>query len=546
MTKYVCITGGVVSSLGKGITAASLGRLLKARGYRVSICKLDPYLNVDPGTMNPYQHGEVYVTADGGETDLDVGHYERFIDEALSKDNNATSGQIYLRVLDRERAGDYHGGTVQIIPHITDEIKNRVQAAAQRTNPDVLIVEIGGTVGDMEGQPFLEAIRQMRLDVGAENCAFIHVTLVPYIVGAGELKSKPTQHSVKELLSLGIQPDILVCRADRPIGQEIREKIARFCNVATDCVIENTTAPSLYAIPLMLEQQGLCRAVCRRLGLADRTPDLSAWEALVEREQHPKTSCTIAVVGKYVQLQDAYLSITEALRHGGIGQDAQVHIQYVDAETVTEDNAAQLLAGAQGILIPGGFGNRGLDGKLAAIHYARTHRAPLLGICLGMQMAVVEFARHVLGYQDAHSSEADPATTHPVIDLMPDQVGNRLGGTLRLGAYPCAIQPGTLAHRLYGKPEILERHRHRYEFNNAYRIPFQEAGMVFSGINPQRDLVEIAELPDHPFFIGVQFHPEFQSRPDRPHPLFLGFVAAALAYGQKGAKPSCSQSGAML
>ena len=546
MTKYVCITGGVVSSLGKGITAASLGRLLKARGYRVSICKLDPYLNVDPGTMNPYQHGEVYVTADGGETDLDVGHYERFIDEALSKDNNATSGQIYLRVLDRERAGDYHAGTVQIIPHITDEIKNRVQAAAQRTNPDVLIVEIGGTVGDMEGQPFLEAIRQMRLDVGAENCAFIHVTLVPYIVGAGELKSKPTQHSVKELLSLGIQPDILVCRADRPIGQEIREKIARFCNVATDCVIENTTAPSLYAIPLMLEQQGLCRAVCRRLGLADRTPDLSAWEALVEREQHPKTSCTIAVVGKYVQLQDAYLSITEALRHGGIGQDAQVHIQYVDAETVTEDNAAQLLAGAQGILIPGGFGNRGLDGKLAAIHYARTHRAPLLGICLGMQMAVVEFARHVLGYQDAHSSEADPATTHPVIDLMPDQVGNRLGGTLRLGAYPCAIQPGTLAHRLYGKPEILERHRHRYEFNNAYRIPFQEAGMVFSGINPQRNLVEIAELPDHPFFIGVQFHPEFQSRPDRPHPLFLGFVAAALAYGQKGAKPSCSQSGAML
>lgn len=546
MTKYVCITGGVVSSLGKGITAASLGRLLKARGYRVSICKLDPYLNVDPGTMNPYQHGEVYVTADGGETDLDVGHYERFIDEALSKDNNATSGQIYLRVLDRERAGDYHGGTVQIIPHITDEIKNRVQAAAQRTTPDVLIVEIGGTVGDMEGQPFLEAIRQMRLDVGAENCAFIHVTLVPYIVGAGELKSKPTQHSVKELLSLGIQPDILVCRADRPIGQEVREKIARFCNVATDCVIENTTAPSLYAIPLMLEQQGLCRAVCRRLGLADRTPDLSAWEALVEREQHPKTSCTIAVVGKYVQLQDAYLSITEALRHGGIGQDAQVHIQYVDAETVTEDNAAQLLAGAQGILIPGGFGNRGLDGKLAAIHYARTHRAPLLGICLGMQLAVVEFARHVLGYQDAHSSEADPATTHPVIDLMPDQVGNRLGGTLRLGAYPCAIQPGTLAHRLYGKPEILERHRHRYEFNNAYRIPFQEAGMVFSGINPQRNLVEIAELPDHPFFIGVQFHPEFQSRPDRPHPLFLGFVAAALAYGQKGAKPSCSQSGAML
>ena len=534
MTKYVCITGGVVSSLGKGITAASLGRLLKARGYRVSICKLDPYLNVDPGTMNPYQHGEVYVTADGGETDLDVGHYERFIDEALSKDNNATSGQIYLRVLDRERAGDYHGGTVQIIPHITDEIKNRVRAAAQRTNPDVLIVEIGGTVGDMEGQPFLEAIRQMRLDVGAENCAFIHVTLVPYIVGAGELKSKPTQHSVKELLSLGIQPDILVCRADRPIGREIREKIARFCNVATDCVIENTTAPSLYAIPLMLEQQGLCRAVCRRLGLADRTPDLSAWEGLVEREQHPKTSCTIAVVGKYVQLQDAYLSITEALRHGGIGQDAQVHIQYVDAETVTEDNAAQLLAGAQGILIPGGFGNRGLDGKLAAIHYARTHRAPLLGICLGMQMAVVEFARHVLGYQDAHSSEADPATTHPVIDLMPDQVGNRLGGTLRLGAYPCAIQPGTLAHRLYGKPEILERHRHRYEFNNAYRIPFQEAGMVFSGINPQRNLVEIAELPDHPFFIGVQFHPEFQSRPDRPHPLFLGFVAAALAYGQKG------------
>ncbi len=533
MTKYVFITGGVVSSLGKGITAASLGRLLKARGYGVSICKLDPYLNVDPGTMNPYQHGEVYVTEDGGETDLDVGHYERFIDEALSKGNNATSGQIYLRVLDRERAGDYNGGTVQIIPHITDEIKLRIQTAAQRTRPDVLIVEIGGTVGDIEGQPFLEAIRQMRHDVGAENCAFIHVTLVPYIGGAGELKSKPTQHSVKELLSLGIQPDILVCRADRPIGEDIREKIARFCNVAADCVIENTTAPSLYAVPLMLEKEGLCRVVCRRLGLEDRNADLAAWEALVQREQHPERSCTVAVVGKYVQLQDAYLSITEALRHGGIGCNARVHIRYVDAEAVTEDNAAQMLAGAEGILIPGGFGNRGLNGKMAAIRYAREQGVPMLGICLGMQMAVVEFARHVLGYGDAHSTEADPDTTHPIIDLMPDQVGNRLGGTLRLGGYPCLIQPGTLAHRLYGKREILERHRHRYEFNNAYRAAFQAAGMVFSGINPQRDLVEIAELPGHPFFIGVQFHPEFQSRPDRPHPLFLGFVQAALSYGKE-------------
>lgn len=536
-TKFVFITGGVVSSLGKGITAAALGRLLKCRGYSVSVCKLDPYLNVDPGTMNPYQHGEVYVTDDGAETDLDIGHYERFIDETLSRDNNATSGQIYQTVIERERAGGYHGGTVQIIPHITDEITARILRAARRTNPDVLIVEIGGTVGDIEGQPFLEAIRQLRWSVGAQNSVFVHVTLIPYLHAAGELKSKPTQHSVKELLSIGIQPDILVCRSEMPVPKEMREKIARFCNVDADCVIQNLNAPSLYAVPLLLEEEGLCRAICRKLGLAQREPALAAWREMVHREQFPQKECRIALVGKYVQLQDAYLSIVESLKHAGIANDTRVKIAMVQAEDVQAENAAALLGAADGILIPGGFGTRGLEGKIAAARYARENGVPLLGICLGMQMAVVEYARNVLGYADANSSEVDPKTQYPVIDLMEDQRQNvdaesgamKIGGTLRLGGYDCVLAPNTLAARLYGKPLVRERHRHRYEFNNAFRAAFEGAGMVLSGCNPQRDLVEIVELPDHPFYIGVQFHPEFQSRPDKPHPLFVGLVAAALA-----------------
>ena len=536
-TKFVFITGGVVSSLGKGITAAALGRLLKCRGYSVSVCKLDPYLNVDPGTMNPYQHGEVYVTDDGAETDLDIGHYERFIDETLSRDNNATSGQIYQTVIERDRAGGYHGGTVQIIPHITDEITARILRAAQRTNPDVLIVEIGGTVGDIEGQPFLEAIRQLRWSVGAQNSVFVHVTLIPYLHAAGELKSKPTQHSVKELLSIGIQPDILVCRSEMPVPKEMREKIARFCNVDADCVIQNLNAPSLYAVPLLLEEEGLCRAICRKLGLAQREPALAAWREMVHREQFPQKECRIALVGKYVQLQDAYLSIVESLKHAGIANDTRVKIAMVQAEDVQAENAAALLGAADGILIPGGFGTRGLEGKIAAARYARENGVPLLGICLGMQMAVVEYARNVLGYADANSSEVDPKTQYPVIDLMEDQRQNvdaesgamKIGGTLRLGGYDCVLAPNTLAARLYGKPLVRERHRHRYEFNNAFRAAFEGAGMVLSGCNPQRDLVEIVELPDHPFYIGVQFHPEFQSRPDKPHPLFVGLVAAALA-----------------
>ena len=531
MTKYVFITGGVVSSLGKGITAAGLGRLLKCRGYSVSVCKLDPYLNVDPGTMNPYQHGEVYITDDGAETDLDVGHYERFIGIELSRANNATSGQIYSTVIERERRGEYQGGTVQIIPHITDEIQRRIKKAAEETNPDVLIVEIGGTVGDIEGQPFLEAIRQMRWREGAGNCAFIHVTLIPYISAAGELKSKPTQHSVKELLSIGIQPDIIVCRADRQIGDSIRGKIAQFCNVAPECVIENLSAPSLYSVPLMLEDNGLCQVVLHQLGMAQKEPDLTVWRQIVDRELHPHQRCRIAIVGKYVQLQDAYLSISEALKHAGICKDARINIEYIDAEEVTEKNADQLLGEMDGIIIPGGFGSRGLSGKQAAITYARTHRVPLLGICLGMQMMAVEFARNGLGKANANTTEVDPSTPDPIIDLMPDQVNNlhNIGGTLRLGGYDCAITPGTLAHRLYGKATIRERHRHRYEFNNGYLSAFEENGMLASGRNVARGLVEILELKDHPFMIGVQFHPELKSRPDAPHPLFVGLVEAALA-----------------
>lgn len=535
-TKLICITGGVVSSLGKGITAAALGRLLKSRGYSVSICKLDPYLNIDPGTMNPYQHGEVFVTDDGGETDLDMGHYERFIDEMLSKRNNATTGQIYSTVLERERRGDYKGTTVQIIPHITDEIKRRIACVIGHAKPDVLIIEIGGTVGDIESQPFLEAIRQMKIERPLGDSCFIHVTLVPYISAAGELKSKPTQHSVKELLSIGIQPDILVCRSEQSMGEDMKRKIALFCNVIPGNVIENRDAKSIYEVPLLLEQNGLCAAVCRTLLLDERTPHLDAWREMVARELHPAHTCTIALVGKYVELHDAYLSIAEALRHGGINEGAKVHIKYVSAEDVAARGALALLSDVHGILVPGGFGERGLSGKMEAIRYAREKDVPFLGICLGMQMAVVEFARNVLGFDRAHTTEVDANTPHPVVALMPDQVNNldHIGGTLRLGGYACEVREGTLAHKLYGQTMIRERHRHRYEINNAFVEDFESRGMCFSGVNPQRKLKEIVELNAHPFFIAVQFHPEFNSRPDKPHPLFCGLVRAALAFaGEK-------------
>ncbi len=529
MTKYVFVTGGVVSSLGKGITAAALGRLLKSRGYKVSICKLDPYLNVDPGTMNPYQHGEVYVTDDGAETDLDVGHYERFINETLSRANSVTSGQIFLTVIERERRGGYVGGTVQFVPHITDEIQRRIMLAAEASDPDVLICEIGGTVGDIEGLPFIEAIRQFKWKAGAENCAFIHVTLVPYISAAGELKSKPTQHSVKELLGFGLQPDIIVCRSDRPLGESIRRKISQFCNVAPECVVENLSASSLYAVPLMLEENGLCEAVVHQLGLEKREPDLASWREMVERLEHPEKRCRIAIVGKYVQLQDAYLSIAESLHHAGAQLRTDVEIEYINAESVTQENAAALLADIDGIIVPGGFGPRGLCGKRAAIRYARENKVPFLGICLGMQMMAIEFARNVLGIPCADTTEDDPGTPDPVIYLMPGQEKNldNIGGTQRLGGYDCHLADGSLAMRLYGRDAIRERHRHRWEFNNAYEARFKEAGMRVSGRYTDKNLAEIMELESHPFMLGTQFHPELTSRPDAPHPLFVGLVDAA-------------------
>ncbi len=527
--KFVFVTGGVVSSLGKGITAASLGRLLKARGYSVSMIKLDPYLNVDPGTMNPYQHGEVFVTADGAETDLDIGHYERFIDADLSRLNNVTSGKVFSSVIERERAGGYLGGTVQIIPHITDEIKSRILLAAEKQKPDVMIVEIGGTVGDIESLPYLETIRQIRSELADGSCAFLHVTLIPYIEAAGELKSKPTQHSVKELLSIGIQPDIIVCRSSKTLPAEIRRKIALFCNVHADDVVENLNGRSLYEVPLMLEQQGLCSRVLWHLRLEDRVPELSVWQTIVAADLAKKPLCTIAIVGKYVELHDAYLSIVEALRHGGIAENADVSIRWVSAELVEQKGVRALLDGVDGVLVPGGFGERGLLGKMMAITYARENHIPFFGICLGMQMAVIEYARNVLGWIDAHSTEVDPHTVHPVVDLMADQVQNltHLGGTLRLGAYDCDLVEDSLAYQLYGRQRISERHRHRYEVNNRFVEALTAAGLRFSGRNPQRDLCEIMELPSHPFYIGVQFHPEFQSRPDRPHPLFAGFVRSA-------------------
>ena len=526
--KYIFVTGGVVSGLGKGITAASLGRLLKQRGLRVKVQKLDPYLNVDPGTMSPYQHGEVFVTDDGAETDLDLGHYERFIDENLTVHSSVSSGKVYWNVLNRERTGDYLGATVQIIPHITNEIKRNIYSL-DTPDTDVAIVEIGGTVGDIESQPFLESIRQIAAERGRHNAMFLHVSLIVSIPGTGELKSKPTQHSAKELLSLGIQPDVIICRSDAPVPRDILEKISLFCNIPVENAIPNLTAPVLYEVPLMLEREGLADVVVRRLGLICHMPDLTEWATMVHRAKHPQGSVEIALVGKYVALHDAYLSVAEALTHGGIENDVKVNIRWVDSETVTDGNAAELLDGADGVLVPGGFGSRGIEGKIAAVRWARESRVPFLGICLGMQMAVVEYARHVCGWADAHSSELDPATTHPVIDLMPDQRGvTAKGGTMRLGAYPCkVVSRGSRTYQAYGAEEISERHRHRYEFNNEYRDALTQAGLELAGLSPDGRLVEIVELPGHPWFVGVQFHPELKSRPNKAHPLFRAFIAAA-------------------
>ena len=523
--KYVFVTGGVVSGLGKGICAASLGRLLKQRGLRVRNQKFDPYLNVDPGTMSPYQHGEVYVT----ETDLDLGHYERFVDESLTGRCSVSSGRVYWDLLNRERQGAFLGGTVQIIPHVTDEIKSHVYAMEQE-DVDVLICEIGGTVGDIESQPFLEAIRQVAVEKGRENVVYIHVPLIVQIPGSGELKSKPTQHSVKELLSLGIQPDILVCRSDVPIPEDMRKKIALFCNISEDCVIQNTTADTLYEVPLLLQKEGLDEIVCRKLGLSRPAADMTHWAAMVSDIKNASREVTIALVGKYVQLHDAYLSVEESLFHAGTACGAVVHIRWVDSETVTEENAAQVLSGCSGILVPGGFGDRGIEGMIAAARYARENNVPYLGICLGMQIAVIEFARHVLGWADAHSTEMAPQTAHPVIDLMPDQVGVATkGGTMRLGRYPCVLAEGTRALSLYGEKEISERHRHRYEFNSKYREDFEKAGMITTGINPESGLTEIVEIPAHKWFVGVQFHPEYKSTVIKPHPLFVSFIKACLS-----------------
>jgi len=529
-TKYIFITGGVVSGLGKGITAASLGRLLKQRGYQVALQKFDPYFNVDPGTMSPYQHGEVFVTDDGAETDLDLGHYERFVDENLSIHSSVTSGKIYWSVLNRERNGDYLGGTVQVIPHITDEIKERVFEVGRQGTTDVVITEIGGTVGDIESQPFLEAIRQISGDVGREHVMYIHVSLIVSIPGSHELKSKPTQHSTKELLALGIQPDVIVCRSDDEIPGDIIQKLSLFCNVPPENVIPNLNAPILYQVPLMLEQAGLANAVCKRLGIANPAPDLKEWTAVVRRAKAPKGTVNIALVGKYVALHDAYLSVVEALTHGGIENDVKVDLRWVDSELVTDENADVLLCGSDGVLVPGGFGDRGIEGKISAIRWAREKNIPFFGICLGMQMAVVEYARHVAGLVGAHSSELS-VTPHPVIDLMEGQRSvTALGGTMRLGSYPCTVQgKDSLTFQAYGNLDIRERHRHRYELNNQYRDILTAAGLRLAGLSPDGQLVEIVELPGHPWFVGVQFHPELKSRPNRAHPLFREFIRAAKA-----------------
>ncbi len=540
MAKYVFVTGGVTSSLGKGITAASVGRLLKSRGLAVSILKLDPYINVDPGTMSPYQHGEVFVTDDGAETDLDLGHYERFIDENLSQLSNVTTGRIYQAVIAKERRGDYLGGTVQVIPHITNEIKERIQRVARDGRADVVIVEVGGTVGDIESLPFLEAIRQMRKDVGRRNVLYVHVTLLPALAATGELKTKPTQHSVKELRGIGIQPDVIVLRSDHPVSQEVRDKIALFTDVATEAVIPAETASTIYEVPLLFEAAGLGELVVRELGLEGQAsePDLDSWRAMVELIKRPKATLEIALVGKYIELPDAYLSVTESLKHAGWAHGVDVKVRWVDSEELTPENVGERLGGAAGILVPGGFGHRGIEGKVLAAHFARDHNVPYLGLCLGLQCAVIEFAREVVGSRDVNSTEFDMFTEHPVIDFMPDQRNMEdKGGTMRLGLYPARLTPGSKAAQVYGQEIVYERHRHRFEVNNEYRHTLEAAGMVLSGQSPDGRLVEIVELRDHPWFVASQFHPEFRSRPDRPHPLFDGFVGTALAL-RDGREPS--------
>ena len=530
MTKYIFVTGGVVSGLGKGITAASLGRLLKTRGLKVAAQKLDPYINVDPGTMSPYQHGEVFVTEDGAETDLDLGHYERFIDENLNRYSNLTTGKVYWNVLNKERRGQYLGSTVQVIPHITNEIKDFIYGVGKKTDADVVITEIGGTIGDIESQPFIEAVRQISIEAGRENSLFIHVTLVPFLSGSEEHKSKPTQHSVKELQGMGINPDIIVLRCDEPLEENIFQKIAMFCNVKPDCVIENITLPCLYEAPLMLEKSGFSTVVCRGLGLETKEPELSEWTDMVQKIKSLKKAVTIGLVGKYVQLHDAYLSVAEALRHAGYALDTAVNIEWIDSERLNENDYEDILKNVDGIIVPGGFGTRGIDGMILAAKYARENDVPYFGICLGMQIAVIEFARHVAGIEDADSGEFDELCKHKVIDFVDGQSNEiNKGGTLRLGAYPCIISQGTVMQRCYGSDEISERHRHRYELNNIYREVLQEKGLTLSGISPDGNLVETVEISDKDFYVGVQFHPEFKSRPNKAHPLFKGFVEAAIA-----------------
>ena len=531
MAKYIFVTGGVVSGLGKGITAASLGRLLKSRGFKIAAQKLDPYINVDPGTMSPYQHGEVFVTEDGAETDLDLGHYERFIDENLNQFSNLTTGKVYWNVLKKERRGEYLGETIQVIPHITNEIKSFIYSVQKKTQADIVITEIGGTTGDIESQPFLEAIRQVSHEIGRENCLFIHVTLIPYLKSSGEHKSKPTQHSVKELQSFGIMPDIIVARCDEPVEGSVLKKIALFCNVKEDCVIENLTLPVLYQAPMMLEEAGLARIAMRELSLSEaiHKKDLTEWEQMLRRIENSHQTVKIALVGKYVRLHDSYLSVAEALSHGGWENGAKVEIDWVDSEQVKPDTVEELLGKADGVILPGGFGNRGIEGMILSAQYAREHKVPYFGICLGMQIAAIEFARNVLGWKDANSREFAPDGARCVIDLMPDQQGNiPKGGTMRLGAYPCHVKEGTILERAYGQKDVEERHRHRYEFHNEYRDLYEAEQVVFSGLSPDGRLVEAMEIPAHPFYIGVQYHPEFKSRPNRAHPIFREFIRAAL------------------
>ena len=526
--KYIFVTGGVVSGLGKGITAASLGRLLKCRGLKVAAQKFDPYINIDPGTMSPFQHGEVFVTDDGAETDLDLGHYERFIDESLNKYSNITTGKVYWNVLNKERRGEYLGETVQVIPHITNEIKNQVYLLGEKTKADIIITEIGGTVGDIESQPFLEAIRQVSLEVGRENCLFIHVTLIPFLQGSEELKSKPTQHSVKELQGLGISPNIIICRCDRPVTEEVKHKISLFCNIKKDCVIENSTLPILYEAPLMLEKSNFSEVVCRELGIKGTTCDLTEWTAMIEKVKNATETIKIAIIGKYVQLHDSYLSVVESLKHAGFANDLKVEIEWIDSEEITKETVSERLKDCRGVVVPGGFGNRGVEGKIEAVKYVRENNIPFLGICLGMQVAAIEFARNVLGYKDANSREFDELSKHTVIDIMESQKGvTDMGGTMRLGLYPCKIKVNSKLYEAYGKEFIEERHRHRFEFNNEYREEYIKNGMDFGGLSPDGRLVESVEIDKNDFFVGVQYHPEFLSRPNRPHPLFVALIKAA-------------------